>query len=307
MRYYNSWHEVTTLAPETGVTETSDNTETNLDKTGVSCSFVKDSFRAPATPSEMSSVEWSVSFMPQSTESDDSDSDDDSDDELFCRPKPVTKELNSNSFIVFDSDSKSKVSSDGVEGSEETTSGEPSSSLASSAASRSRQFHFMYIQMEFCDKQTLRNCIDNDLFKDTTKVWRMFREIVEGLVHIHTQGMIHRDLKPVNIFIDSKDHVKIGDFGLATAGLINKTREEELVEDAGDVTVEEDMTGQIGTAMYVAPELSVSRVTTYNQKVDLYSLGIIFFEMCYPPLATGMERIKVKKIKGVQIQKKKYH
>ena len=61
----------------------------------------------------------------------------------------------------------------------------------------------------------------------------------------------------------------------------------------GDVKVEEDMTGQIGTAMYVAPELGISRVTSYNQKVDLYSLGIIFFEMCYKPLSTGMERIKV--------------
>ena len=155
----------------------------------------------------------------------------------------------------------------------------------------------MYIQMEFCDKQTLRNSIDSDLFKDTTKVWRMFREIVEGLVHIHTQGMIHRDLKPVNIFIDSKDHVKIGDFGLATAGLIAHNKDAEAVDDSlasdNNIAVEEDMTGQIGTAMYVAPELSVSRLTSYNQKVDLYSLGIIFFEMCYPPLATGMERIKV--------------
>lgn len=47
-------------------------------------------------------------------------------------------------------------------------------------------------------------------------MWRLFREIVEGLSHIHQQGMIHRDLKPVNIFLDSNDHVKIGDFGLAT-------------------------------------------------------------------------------------------
>ena len=128
----------------------------------------------------------------------------------------MTKELSSNSFIVFGSNSKSKVSTGEAEGSEETQ------DQSSSVASVSRQCHYMYIQMEFCDKQTLRTCIDNDLFKDTTKVWRMFREIVEGLVHIHTQGMIHRDLKPVNIFIDSHDHVKIGDFGLATAGLISQ-------------------------------------------------------------------------------------
>ena len=210
VRYYNSWQEVTTLAPETGVTETSDNTE---ERTGASCSLAQDSVRAPATASEMSSVEWSVSFMPPSTES---ESEDSSDDELFCQPKAVTKELSSNSFIVFGSNSKSKVSTGEAEGSEETQ------DQSSSVASVSRQCHYMYIQMEFCDKQTLRTCIDNDLFKDTTKVWRMFREIVEGLVHIHTQGMIHRDLKPVNIFIDSHDHVKIGDFGLATAGLISQ-------------------------------------------------------------------------------------
>ena len=50
--------------------------------------------------------------------------------------------------------------------------------------------------------------------------------------------------------------------------------------------------GLVGTALYTAPEVTL-RNTTYNQKVDLYSLGVIFFEMCYPPLQTGMERIKV--------------
>lgn len=77
----------------------------------------------------------------------------------------------------------------------------------------------MYIQMEFGEKSTLRTAIDVGLYKDTDRMWRLIREIFEGLAHIHQQGMIHRDLKPVNIFIDSNDHVKIGDFGLATTNI----------------------------------------------------------------------------------------
>lgn len=65
-----------------------------------------------------------------------------------------------------------------------------------------------------------RTAIDKCLNKDVDRVWRLFREIVEGLSHIHQQGMIHRDLKPVNIFLDSNDHVKIGDFGLATSNIL---------------------------------------------------------------------------------------
>ena len=161
----------------------------------------------------------------------------------------------------------------------------------------------MYIQMEYCDKQTLRSAIDEGgLHKDAQRVWRMFREILEGLVHIHTQGMIHRDLKPVNIFIDSHDHIKIGDFGLATilggkqqqAALDNVTVAESVDESHTNTTADDGLTGQIGTALYIAPEISQSsRTSYYTQKVDMYSLGVIFFEMCYNPLQTGMERIKV--------------
>jgi len=84
-----------------------------------------------------------------------------------------------------------------------------------------KEIQFMYIQMEFCEKSTLRTAIDNGLYEDEERFWRLFREIVEGLAHIHQQGMIHRDLKPVNIFLDSNDHVKIGDFGLATTNILS--------------------------------------------------------------------------------------
>lgn len=51
---------------------------------------------------------------------------------------------------------------------------------------------------------------------------------------------------------------------------------------------------KVGTALYVAPELvSTGNKAIYNQKVDIYSLGIILFEMSHVPLKTGMERVKV--------------
>lgn len=63
--------------------------------------------------------------------------------------------------------------------------------------------------------RTLRQVLDLSM-KNFAKegVWRMFRQIVEGLVHIHGQGIIHRDLTPNNIFFDGRNDIKIGDFGL---------------------------------------------------------------------------------------------
>lgn len=131
--------------------------------------------------------------------------------------------------------------------------------------------------MEFCEKSTLRNAIDNNIYLDEDRVWRLFREIVEGLAHIHQQGMIHRDLKPVNIFLDFEDHVKIGDFGLATTNIKSKLNEINLdqsyMENLKEDTLDESKTGLIGTALYVAPELGVASKASYNQKVDIYSLG----------------------------------
>jgi eukaryotic translation initiation factor 2-alpha kinase 4 len=155
-----------------------------------------------------------------------------------------------------------------------------------------RRHVVLYIQMEFCEKSTLRTAIDGNLHLDKERLWKLFREIVEGLNHVHQQGMIHRDLKPVNIFLDSRDHVKIGDFGLATTSVL-ALQHQQIDTNTSQLNFGDSQTGQVGTALYVAPELSgKASKSTYNQKVDLYSLGIIFFEMCSPPLTTGMERIK---------------
>ncbi|KAF2868375.1 kinase-like protein [Massariosphaeria phaeospora] len=143
----------------------------------------------------------------------------------------------------------------------------------------------LYIQMEFCEKQTLRDLIRRDLHDDSEEYWRLFRQMLEGLAHIHGLGIIHRDLKPDNIFIDVAKIPKIGDFGLATSGQYQKTDRKMAVNSQADG----DMTRSIGTALYVAPELRSDVIGSYNEKVDMYSMGIIFFEMCFP-LKTAMER-----------------
>ena len=49
------------------------------------------------------------------------------------------------------------------------------------------QLQSLYIQMEYCEKSTLRNAIDEGLYKNQQRIWRLLREIVEGLVHVHSQ------------------------------------------------------------------------------------------------------------------------
>ena len=50
---------------------------------------------------------------------------------------------------------------------------------------------YLYIQMEYCEKSTLRNVIDEGLYKNPDRTWRLFREIVEGLAHVHSQVRIY--------------------------------------------------------------------------------------------------------------------
>ncbi|KAI0885185.1 serine/threonine-protein kinase gcn2 [Annulohypoxylon maeteangense] len=145
----------------------------------------------------------------------------------------------------------------------------------------------MYISMEYCEKRTLRDLIQRNLWKEADEIWRLFRQILEGLVHIHGLNIVHRDLKPENVFIglgpDGMNNVKIGDFGLATSGHFAADKSITANLDASDLT------RSIGTSYYVAPEVRRTGAGSYTSKVDMYSLGIIFFEMCYHPVI-GMER-----------------
>ncbi|XP_041969530.1 eIF-2-alpha kinase GCN2 [Aricia agestis] len=265
VRYYNAWIETSTA---------SDVEESNVVKTPIK---KEDSLlEVVAKLGQDVKVNWSMSDGPVQVRDESSDSDDSSDDEPDLFFNIMRPEDESSTGIEFEQDSDNKSMTITTE---DTIS--PSPALK----------QVLYIQMEFCEKNTLRQAIDNGLYQEHFRAWRLFREILEGLSHVHQKGMIHRDLKPVNIFLDSNDHVKIGDFGLATKCFTGLP-----VQNSNPSQDEVDglLTGKVGTTLYVAPELQQSTTKVmYNQKVDIYSLGIILFEMFHQPFDTGTERCTV--------------
>lgn len=85
-------------------------------------------------------------------------------------------------------------------------------------------------------------------------------EIARGMEYIHSQGIVHRDLKPENVLISEEFHLKIADFGIAC---------EEAYRDV--------FTDDPGTYRWMAPEMIKRK--HYGRKVDVYSFGLILWEM----------------------------
>ncbi|GIZ47416.1 hypothetical protein CKM354_001050700 [Cercospora kikuchii] len=149
-----------------------------------------------------------------------------------------------------------------------------------------RSSKILYIQMELCDTRTLADLIRKGITEEDC--WRLIRQITDALRAIHKTGIIHRDLKPQNIFIDAGGNPKLGDFGLAT---ITTHATSDAHNGTGSKETNGGMTNSIGTALYVAPELRTGSSVQHTNKVDMYSLGIMFFEMCQH-FSTGMERVE---------------
>ncbi len=115
-----------------------------------------------------------------------------------------------------------------------------------------------------------------------TKSAFFLQEIAKGLTYLHDQGIVHRDLKPHNVFYE-EGFVKIGDYSLSKA-LSTSHRSGHTVT--------------VGTVHYMAPEISMGR---YDERVDIYALGIILYEMLkgQPPYCgQTMGEILMKHIAG---------
>lgn len=133
--------------------------------------------------------------------------------------------------------------------------------------------------MELVDDLTLREVIERGPIS-IEDCWRLLRQILNALVHIHNLGIVHRDLKPSNILMSGQD-IKIGDFGLATTlettpataigtgALTSSGFLQPHLDSSGRAIIDgsEDMTGEVGTALYSAPEIVKRRGARYGYKV----------------------------------------
>jgi len=186
---------------------------------------------------------------------------------------------------------------------------------------------YLIIQMELCSGQTLETWIQErnhltekkEIHVDRKVIFKIFKQIVQAIAHVHWNGCIHRDVKPANVFLQDDNHILLGDFGLAkdvdfnvpspktetipfSSTLVDNEDVTEISSDTKEIKDGETevttaqvskfhkFTSGVGTYIYASPEQLASS-QGYDNKTDIYSLGILLFELLWP-FKTGMERIK---------------
>jgi tRNA A-37 threonylcarbamoyl transferase component Bud32 len=132
---------------------------------------------------------------------------------------------------------------------------------------------FPYLALEYVDGANLRALLREKLL-EPRQALAIVKELCDALQYAHDEGVVHRDIKPENVLIDRKGRVRVADFGLAK--LIGRV-------DDGFRTREDVV---MGTPHYMAPE-QLEHPRDVDHRADLYSLGVVFYEMLTGTLPRG--------------------
>jgi TolA-binding protein len=122
-----------------------------------------------------------------------------------------------------------------------------------------------FIAMEMLDGEVLSQAIDGRPLK-TDRVIDLGTQIADALDAAHTEGIVHRDVKPANIFVTRSGRIKLLDFGVAV-----------LLPRRVDSAAARSLFSSVGTIPYMSPEQA--RVEDLDHRTDLFSLGIVLYEM----------------------------
>ena len=137
---------------------------------------------------------------------------------------------------------------------------------------------FCFLLMEFVDGANLRQALRSGRFTPQQAL-ALIPPICEALQAAHAQGVLHRDIKPENLLLDAEGRVKIADFGIA-----------KLLEgpgaSAGEAYTLTRTGARIGTPHYMAPE-QVETPEQVDHRADIYSLGVVFYELLTGELPLG--------------------
>jgi serine/threonine-protein kinase len=122
-----------------------------------------------------------------------------------------------------------------------------------------------YIVMEYVDGRTVSEILRSEGPIEPKRAAGIAADVAAALGFAHHKGVVHRDVKPGNVLITASGEVKVADFGIARA--LTSKGEEDLTQ-AGSV---------MGTATYFSPEQAQGK--TVDARTDLYSLGVVLYEM----------------------------
>ncbi len=137
-----------------------------------------------------------------------------------------------------------------------------------------RRAGFYFLLMEFMDGVNLRQAMRAGRFTPEQALG-LVPKICEALQFAHEEGVLHRDIKPENILLDGRGRVKIADFGIAK--LLGESEADPSLTVSG---------AALGTPAYMAPE-QIENPSQVDHRADIYSLGVVFYEMLTGELPLG--------------------
>jgi serine/threonine protein kinase len=136
---------------------------------------------------------------------------------------------------------------------------------------------YFYLVMEFVDGVNLRELLRGGRLPPAEAL-AIVPAICDALQYAHDRGIVHRDIKPENILLDKEGKVKIADFGIAKIIQPEAGRADLPVSPEFGAAQQRGPTGVLGTPKYMAPE-QAEKPGAVDHRADIYSLGVVFYEM----------------------------